>query len=87
MPKDIKTERLERLVALQKRITAEIHTSLLGTTQQVLVEGISKKNQEHLTGRIERGRIVNFKGNKELIGQFCDVKITEAFSNSLFGIQ
>ena len=87
VPKDIKTERLERLVALQKRITAEIHTSLLGTTQQVLVEGISKKNQEHLTGRIERGRIVNFKGNKELIGQFCDVKITEAFSNSLFGIQ
>lgn len=85
--KEVKTDRMTRLVDLQKGITARIHRSLVGSRQQVLVEGLSKKNDKHLTGRIERGRIVNFEGQKEQIGSFCEVEITEAFSNSLFGIQ
>jgi tRNA-2-methylthio-N6-dimethylallyladenosine synthase len=53
--------------------------------QRVLVEKPSRKNPNELTGRTENMRFVNFPGNARLIGQFVDVQITEAMSNSLRG--
>ena len=53
--------------------------------QRVLVEGPSRKNSRELTGRTENMRFVNFAGDARLIGQFVDVEITEAMSNSLRG--
>jgi len=49
------------------------------------VEGTSRKDPNELTGRTENMRYVNFAGPKRLIGQFVDVVITEALSNSLRG--
>jgi tRNA-2-methylthio-N6-dimethylallyladenosine synthase len=49
------------------------------------VEGPSKKNPMQLAGRTENNRIVNFDGQREMIGQFVDVKITEVLPNSLRG--
>jgi tRNA-2-methylthio-N6-dimethylallyladenosine synthase len=53
--------------------------------QRVLVEKPSTKNANELTGRTENMRYVNFPGPARLIGQFVDVTITEAMSNSLRG--
>jgi tRNA-2-methylthio-N6-dimethylallyladenosine synthase len=50
-----------------------------------LVDGKSKKNPLHLTGRTENNRAVNFAAHPRLIGQFVDVLITEALPNSLRG--
>ncbi len=78
----------ERLSILQTRISqraAEISTAMVGSTQTILVEGLSKKDTEHLRGRTENNRVVNFKGSQDLIGQFVDVVITEALPNSLRG--
>ena len=79
----------ERLSILQNRInqkTREISMEMVDTLQRILVEGTSKKCNDVLFGRTENNRIVNFKGSKNLIGRFIDIKITEALPNSLRGI-
>jgi len=53
--------------------------------QRVLVEKLSKKSASDLTGRTENMRFVNFPGPAQLIGQFVDVRVTEALTNSLRG--
>jgi tRNA-2-methylthio-N6-dimethylallyladenosine synthase len=51
----------------------------------VLVEGPSKSGREDMTGRTRGNRIVNFPGEKELIGKTVSVLITKAFLHSLRG--
>ena len=62
-----------------------INQAMVGTVQRVLVEKPSRKNPNELTGRTENMRFVNFAGHARLIGQFIDVEITEAMTNSLRG--
>ncbi|MDI9240812.1 tRNA (N6-isopentenyl adenosine(37)-C2)-methylthiotransferase MiaB [Lysobacter sp. LF1] len=81
-------EKHARLSRLQAHINAHarsISDAMVGSTQTVLVEGPSKKNPNELTGKTENMRSVNFPGHARLIGQFVDVVITEAMSNSLRG--
>jgi len=82
---EIKKERLARLQATINAHSKHISLSMIGSTQSVLVEGVSKKNPAELTGRTENMRYVNFQAPPKLIGQFVDVVITEAMSNSLRG--
>ena len=77
-----------RLDRLQKHINAHalgISQAMVGSVQSVLVEGPSKKNPNELTGKTENMRSVNFPGHPRLVGQFVNVVITEAMSNSLRG--
>jgi len=79
-------EKHARLSRLQAHINAHarsISDAMVGTVQTVLVEGPSKKNPNELTGKTENMRSVNFPGHARLVGQFVDVVITEAMSNSL----
>jgi len=82
---DVKEQRLQRLKGRLNEMFMAISESMIGTVQSVLVEGISKKNPLHLTGRTENNRVVNFAGHPRLIGQFVDVLIAEALPNSLRG--
>ena len=59
---------------------------MIGTRQTILVEGHSKKNADQLCGRTENNRVVNFNGPEDLIGDFVEIEITEALSNSLRGV-
>ncbi|HHO59881.1 MAG TPA: tRNA (N6-isopentenyl adenosine(37)-C2)-methylthiotransferase MiaB, partial [Thiotrichales bacterium] len=75
-----------RLGILQSAIAANaaaINQQMVGTVQRILVEGVSRKSDTQLAGRTENNRVVNFSGDAACIGQFVDVRITEAFSNSL----
>jgi tRNA-2-methylthio-N6-dimethylallyladenosine synthase len=85
VPMAVKKQRLQRLQARISGMAAEISEAMIGSTQRVLVEGFSKKSAEQLAGRTENNRVVNFDGQPRLIGQFADVTITEALSNSLRG--
>jgi tRNA-2-methylthio-N6-dimethylallyladenosine synthase len=58
---------------------------MIGSVQRVLVEKPSTRDPSELTGRTENMRFVNFDGHPRLIGQFIDVQITDAMSNSLRG--
>lgn len=79
----------QRLKILQDRITAQafqISRRMVGSTQRILVNGYSKKDPGQLSGRTENNRVVNFRcDNPDLIGHFADVRIVEAYANSLLG--
>lgn len=79
----------KRLSILQTRIlqqAAEISRRMVGTEQQLLVTGVSKKDPGQLQGRTENNRVVNFRTmDHSLIGEFVSARITEALPNSLRG--
>ena len=85
VPMTVKKERLGILQTTISGFAQNISQSMINKTQCILVEGPSKKDAEILRGRTENNRVVNFSGNKRLIGQFVDVIITEALPNSLRG--
>ncbi|MDO8954746.1 MAG: tRNA (N6-isopentenyl adenosine(37)-C2)-methylthiotransferase MiaB [Gammaproteobacteria bacterium] len=81
-------EQKRRLKILQDRLTLQgmrISESMVGSIQMILVDGPSSRDSEELAGRTENNRIVNFKGDKSLIGQFIECKITEVSVNTLRG--
>jgi tRNA-2-methylthio-N6-dimethylallyladenosine synthase len=81
-------EKHARLTRLQAAINANakrISEAMVGTVQRVLVEKPSTRDPRELSGRTENMRYVNFPGSPRLIGQFIDVRITEAMANSLRG--
>jgi len=81
-------EKLERLQRLQARIEAQgnaISASRLGTTQRILVEGRSRKDDGERMGRTECNRVVNFAAPGDPIGTLIDVRITEVRGHSLRG--
>ena len=85
VPLAVKKARLERL---QRRIDTNaqrISRQMVGSLQQVLVEGPSRKDPAQLCGRTQNNRVVNFDGTPDLIGQLVDLTITEALPNSLRG--
>jgi tRNA-2-methylthio-N6-dimethylallyladenosine synthase len=84
-PEGEKKARLYRLQAAIEANARAISKAMIGSVQSVLVEGPSKKNPDELTGRTENMRYVNFPGPARFSGQFVDVLITEAMSNSLRG--
>jgi len=86
VPMSVKKERLAILQARINQKAAEISREMIGTTQKILVERLSKKDKSQIAGRTENNRVVNFSGSADLIGQFVDVKITEALPNSLRGV-
>ena len=85
MTDDAKHARLSRLQAHINAHASGISQAMVGSVQRVLVEGPSRKNPDELTGKTENMRSVNFAAPKRLVGQFVDVVITEAMSNSLRG--
>ena len=85
VPAEVANERLRRLQAAINDNARRYAEAMVGTIQRVLVEGPSAKDPDELTGKTENMRNVNFPGGKRLIGQFVDVRITEARTNSLRG--
>jgi len=84
-PMQVKKERLHILQARINQQAQAISDAMVGTTQRVLVEKISKKSASQVSGRTENNRWVNFDADPSIIGRFVDVVITEALPNSLRG--
>lgn len=92
LPQSLKLERLAQLIALQNRITTEINQSLLGTVQEVLVEGYSQRDRNKLTGYTRTLRGVHFtlpeRGTRSpdsLIGKEVPVLLQEAYLTGFIG--
>ena len=84
-PLEVKKQRLALLQARINQQALEISRAMVGTTQRVLVEKLSKKSDRQVSGRTENNRWVNFDAAPSIIGEFVDVVITEALPNSLRG--
>lgn len=82
VPEELKKERIYQLIELQNDISAQHMQRLVGTTQEVLIEGAT---QEGVIGRTRTNRQVHLSGSRELLGSLLEVEITEASTWSLQG--
>ncbi len=86
VPMEVKKQRLAELQACINDFALEYSQQMLGTTQNILVHGVSRKNTSELAGRTENNRVVNFDPQgQDLIGKIIPMKITQVYSNSLRG--
>ena len=89
LPDDTPQEmKLARLARLQRKIDAHanrIGESMVGTRQRILVEGASRRHAGELSGRAGDNRMVNFRGSRQLVGQFVEVIVTATMAHSLRG--
>ncbi len=81
---DVKKQRLTLIQKAIDKNTETISKLMVGSVQKVLVENVAKKG-DHLFGRTENMRNMHFKGDKSLIGQIVNIKITQGRGNSLMG--
>jgi tRNA-2-methylthio-N6-dimethylallyladenosine synthase len=85
VPHEVKQQRFEGLMNMQRRIALAANLPYEGQTVEVLVEGPSKKNPAKLTGRTRTNKIINFPADPALIGQVTPVRVTRAGLYALDG--
>ena len=85
IPEEVKIRRLNEIIALQNRLSAEANARCVGKTYEVLVEGVSKRSRDQLFGRTEQNRVVVFDRGNHHIGDFVNVRITGSSSATLKG--
>ncbi|HBH61692.1 MAG TPA: tRNA (N6-isopentenyl adenosine(37)-C2)-methylthiotransferase MiaB, partial [Nitrospiraceae bacterium] len=81
----IKSERLGKILEFQEGITYKKNKRLEGHEVEILVEGVSEHDSEKMTGRTSTNKIVNFYGERKLIGQMVKINVLEAKQHSLYG--
>ena len=82
---EIKKKRFNALVESVSASAKERNDTYVGKTIKVLVEGLSKRNSNILSGYSEENKLVNFKGDPSMIGKIVDVKINVSKTWTLEG--
>lgn len=83
-PKE-KSKRFRELVKELEKTISISSNEMIGKTYSVLVEGVSEKNPNMLSGYTEKNKLVHFKGDISLVGKIVNVKIIESHLYSLIG--
>ena len=81
-------DKVRRFKELVKHLEVNIEAdskSYIGHTYKVLVDGVSKTDDNMLSGYTESNKLVHFKGDLNLVGKIVDVKVTESHTYSLIG--
>jgi tRNA-2-methylthio-N6-dimethylallyladenosine synthase len=82
---DVKRERLKILQEAQKEYSLKKNKLMLNKVEEILVEALSKKNPNCMTGKTRSNKTVNFVGEDSLRGKLVSVKIKNAHLHSLSG--
>ena len=85
VPLDVKTRRLNEIIALQSELSLKSNRNDIGKVFRVLVEGPSKKNPEELCGRSGSNKMCVFPGGGHKAGDYVDVKVLSCTSATLIG--
>jgi tRNA-2-methylthio-N6-dimethylallyladenosine synthase len=85
LPESVKEERNQDLLGVLNAIVIRKHEELVGTNVEVLCEGLSKNNDQRLSGRTPQNKIVIFEGNRRHYGQLLDVRVTRSSGFTLYG--
>ncbi len=83
IPYELKTQRLNEIIALQGRMSLKSNEKEVGRILKVLVEGPSKKNQEELCGRASSNKMCVFPSRGEKAGDYCEVEVVSVTSATL----
>lgn len=81
----VKGKRMRKLLEVQREISTENYKRFIGRKMRVLVDSVSKKREGYVTGKSDEFIIVEFKGDKSLIGQFVETEITDAMNWAVTG--
>lgn len=82
---EVKSQRMRKLLEVQREISSENYRRFIGRRMRVLVDDVSKKREGFVSGKSNEFIIVEFAGDKSLIGQFVDVEITDAMNWAVVG--
>lgn len=85
VPDDVKTRRLEEIIALQGQIALENNQLEVGKTFTVLVEGESHRSDKQLFGRNSQNKVIVFDRGDIQPGQYVDVRVTRCTAATLIG--
>jgi tRNA-2-methylthio-N6-dimethylallyladenosine synthase len=90
MPDDVdektKIRRLNEIIDLQNKLSAESNKADIGKEFEVLVEGYSKRSKEELYGRTSQNKVVIFPRKDRRIGELIRVRVEEASAATLKGV-
>ena len=78
LPADLVNERFSRVLEVVRETCSVESARFAGQTKEVLVECENDHMEGYLTGRMDNNIVVHFKGDKELIGSFVNVRLDEA---------
>lgn len=85
IPDDESSRRIEKLIREVEASTARVHESMIGKQEFVLIEGLSKRDPNKVSGKGTRNITVTLDGTAEDIGKIIPVTITSAAVNTLRG--
>lgn len=85
VPDEVKTTRLNEIIALQNRMSALSKKKDIGKTLEVLTEGPSKRSSYHLSGRTSQNKVVVFPRENTGPGDYVNVFIEKSTSATLLG--
>jgi len=91
IPDEVKLRRLGEVIELQRKISLEVNKRMIGKTEEILIESLSKKSGEELMGRTgcNKSTIVprynNDKNREYKTGEFVKARIIKSNSATLFG--
>lgn len=85
VPEEVKSRRLEEVIKVFRKGSQASNQAEVGKTYEVLVEGPSKKNEDHFCGRIPQNKMVIFPRGQAQKGDYIQVKITDCTSGTLLG--
>ncbi len=83
IPEEVKTKRLNEIIALQNELSLKAKQPYVGQTVEVLAEGFSKKSKEQLFGRTTQNQVVVFPQGEHQPGDYVNVKIARCTSATL----
>ncbi|MBR3763321.1 MAG: tRNA (N6-isopentenyl adenosine(37)-C2)-methylthiotransferase MiaB [Clostridia bacterium] len=83
IPEDVATDRIKRLIAVQEAGQRKAMARFLGTEEEVLVEGLSRRSDKAVSGHGRHGVSITFPGTEADIGQIVRVRVTEMKNNTL----
>jgi tRNA-2-methylthio-N6-dimethylallyladenosine synthase len=82
---EIKEQRNQTLLQILNENCLRKNRALVGSTQEILVEGYSDKNAQRMVGRTRLNQIVVFPGSERHKGQLLPVRIEQATVTTLYG--
>ena len=85
-PQEVKLKRLQHLQAVNNAKADELSRAMLGNLERCLVTGEARRGEGVLAARTDNNRVVNFKGDKALIGTMVNLRITEVYPHTLGGV-
>ena len=84
-PYSVKKERLKFLQETINSLSKNRSKSIIGEKAEVLIEGVSSKFENMVTGRTTNNKIVNIPGHNKLVGELLNIQITDFNNKSLKG--